>query len=71
LDNPTATATVTAATLKRDFVEALPDDLKELLQMEIETMGDDWFVALRQEFVKPYFRDVSILSFFIRLVNSR
>ncbi|KAJ9123354.1 hypothetical protein QFC22_001553 [Naganishia vaughanmartiniae] len=47
----------TAATLKRDFVDALPEDLKELLQMEIETMGDDWFVALRGEFIKPYFRE--------------
>ncbi|KAJ9104340.1 hypothetical protein QFC19_003982 [Naganishia cerealis] len=63
---PTSSAPATAgaapdiAALKRDFVDALPADLKELLDMEIETMGDDWFVALRGEFVKPYFRDVSL-----------
>lgn len=45
-------------TLKKEFVDALPKDLRELLQMEIETMGDDWFVALRGEFVKPYFKEV-------------
>lgn len=60
----TSTASETAAegadtaTIKQDFIEALPQDLKELLAMEIETMGDDWFVALRGEFVKPYFREV-------------
>ncbi|KAJ9107347.1 hypothetical protein QFC21_000797 [Naganishia friedmannii] len=53
-----AAAAAATATLKRDFVDALPADLKELLQMEIETMGDDWFCALRGEFVKPYFREL-------------
>jgi hypothetical protein len=56
---PSTTDIETTAKLKAEFVDALPADLKELLQLEIETMGDDWFVALRSEFVKPYFRDVS------------
>ena len=29
--------------------------------MEIESMGDDWFVGLRGEMVKQYFLDVSRL----------
>jgi hypothetical protein len=49
------------ATIKKEFIDALPEDLKQLLDMEIETMGDDWFVALRGEFVKPYFREVGRL----------
>lgn len=53
------TAGADTATIKREFIDALPEDLKQLLVMEIETMGDDWFVALRGEFVKPYFREVS------------
>lgn len=44
--------------LKREFVESLPEDLRELTRLEQETMGDDWFVALRGEFVKPYFKEV-------------
>jgi len=55
---PSTTEAETNSRLKTEFVQALPADLKELLQLEIDTMGDDWFVALRSEFVKPYFRDL-------------
>lgn len=48
--------------LKREFVESLPEDLRELTRLEQETMGDDWFVALRGEFVKPYFKEVRSLE---------
>ncbi|GHJ86227.1 hypothetical protein NliqN6_2629 [Naganishia liquefaciens] len=55
-DTPAAGADT--ATIKKDYIDALPPDLKDLLAMEIETMGDDWFVALRGEFIKPYFREL-------------
>ncbi|KAJ9109541.1 hypothetical protein QFC20_003285 [Naganishia adeliensis] len=60
LSVPVASTSATSGdttALKKEFVDALPDDLKQLLEMEIETMGDDWFVALRGEFIKPYFKE--------------
>jgi hypothetical protein len=45
--------------LKEDYVSALSDDQKAYLGMEIDGMGGDWFVALRGEFAKGYFGDVS------------
>jgi hypothetical protein len=57
---PSTTESTTCDILKKEFVDALTPDLQELLQLEIDTMGNDWFVALRGEFVKPYFRDVSL-----------
>ncbi|KAI5455485.1 uracil DNA glycosylase [Naganishia albida] len=57
------------ATLKKDFIDALPEDMKELLKMEIETMGDDWFVALRGEFVKPYFKELK--TFVVKEQNTK
>lgn len=43
-------------------MNSLSEEMKELLLLERETMGDDWFVALRGEFVKPYFKDVGPFS---------
>lgn len=54
----TSTTSSDTAALKKEFIDALPEEMKQLLEMEIETMGDDWFVALRGEFVKPYFKEV-------------
>jgi hypothetical protein len=45
--------------IKSDFLELLTEEQKELLGMEVGSMGDDWFVGLRGEFVKPYFLEVS------------
>ena len=45
--------------LKSDFLGLLTEEQKELLGMEVDSMGDDWFVGLRGEFVKPYFLEVS------------
>ena len=47
--------------IKEEFIGLLTPDQKELLGMEIESMGDDWFVGLRGEMVKQYFLDVSRL----------
>lgn len=45
--------------LKEEYIGLLTDDQRELLGMEMESMGDDWFVGLRGEFVKGYFLEVS------------
>jgi hypothetical protein len=45
--------------IKSDFLDLLTEEQKELLGMEVDSMGDDWFVGLRGEFVKPYFLEVS------------
>jgi hypothetical protein len=33
----------------------------ELLNMELDTLGEDWLVALQEELTKPYFLSVSIV----------
>lgn len=48
--------------IKSDFLGLLTEEQKELLGMEVDSMGDDWFVGLRGEFVKPYFLEVSFGS---------
>ena len=48
--------------IKSDFLGLLNEEQKELLGMEVDSMGDDWFVGLRGEFVKPYFLEVGFGS---------
>ncbi|TYJ53367.1 uracil-DNA glycosylase [Cryptococcus floricola] len=38
-----------------DFREAVRGTSLPLLQLETKSMGEDWFLALQQEFTKPYF----------------
>lgn len=61
---PSTTDSTINESLKKEFIDNLTPDLRQLLQLEIDTMGDDWFVALRGEFVKPYFRDLK--SFIVK-----
>lgn len=35
--------------------------LLSLLELEMSTMGEDWFLALQEEFTKPYFVKVGYL----------
>ncbi|EPY49903.1 uracil DNA N-glycosylase Ung1 [Schizosaccharomyces cryophilus OY26] len=40
---------------KKKWAEELTDDQRKLLQLEIDTMEDSWFEALKDEFLQPYF----------------
>jgi uracil-DNA glycosylase len=63
LDIPTART-------KDELIESLSKypGKKELLQLELDTLGEDWLLALQNEFTKPYFVAVS-LSSHIRLLS--
>ncbi|KAG0371105.1 uracil-DNA glycosylase [Gamsiella multidivaricata] len=51
-----ATSVVPAAPkAKPDILKGLPDEKKELLQLEQDTMDATWLRALQAEFTKPYF----------------
>jgi uracil-DNA glycosylase len=41
----------------RKSLEAHPDALA-LLELELETLGEDWLIALQDELTKPYFLKV-------------
>lgn len=43
-----------------DLFPDMDDAMKELLDLELTTMQYDWFKALKPEFTKPYFIQVSI-----------
>jgi uracil-DNA glycosylase len=66
----TQTATAAAVPAKLDLPTAkTKDDLiksleahpgkKELLRLELDTLGEDWLLALQDELTKPYFVAVS------------
>ncbi|KAF9200625.1 hypothetical protein BGZ49_009133 [Haplosporangium sp. Z 27] len=46
---------VPAIKAKPDILKGLPNDKKELLQLEQDTIDDTWLRALQSEFTKPYF----------------
>jgi hypothetical protein len=54
LDLPTAKT-------KDELIESLSKHpgKKELLQLELDTLGEDWLLALQDELTKPYFVAVS------------
>lgn len=49
------------ATTKDELVASLAEhpDKKDLLQLELDTLGEDWLLALQEELTKPYFISVS------------
>ena len=57
LDLPTAKT-------KDELIESLSKHpgKKELLQLELDTLGEDWLLALQDELTKPYFVAVSPFS---------
>ncbi|EPX71927.1 uracil DNA N-glycosylase Ung1 [Schizosaccharomyces octosporus yFS286] len=40
---------------KKKWIDGLTGDQRKLLQLEIDTMEDSWFEALKDEFLQPYF----------------
>ena len=42
------------------YLQNLSDETKDLLKLEMETMGHDWLEVLQGEFKKKYFLDVSL-----------
>ncbi|KAK3816189.1 MAG: uracil-DNA glycosylase-like protein [Benniella sp.] len=55
--DPTTSVT-TVAKAKPDILKGLPEDKKELLQLEQDTMDATWLRALQTEFNKPYFMEL-------------
>lgn len=45
------------ASSKEELVQSLEThpDKKELLKLELDTLGEDWLLALQEELTKPYF----------------
>lgn len=66
LDLPTAKT-------KDELIESLEKHpgKKELLQLELDTLGEDWLLALQDELTKPYFVAVSHCSPISRLIKVR
>jgi hypothetical protein len=50
------------AKTKDELIESLSKypGKKELLQLELDTLGEDWLLALQDELTKPYFVAVSL-----------
>lgn len=40
---------------KKQFIESLTEEQKDLLQLELTTLEDSWFELLHEELTKPYF----------------
>ncbi|EEB07443.2 uracil DNA N-glycosylase Ung1 [Schizosaccharomyces japonicus yFS275] len=56
VNNSASTMDVNTRTQKKeDWIKNLNAEQKKLLQLEITTMDDSWFMALKDEFLKPYF----------------
>ncbi|KAF9186020.1 hypothetical protein BGZ51_001357 [Haplosporangium sp. Z 767] len=51
----TGQASTAVVKTKPDILKNLPDEKKELLQLEQDTMDATWLRALQAEFTKPYF----------------
>jgi len=51
------------AKTREDLIKSLEEHpgKKELLQLELDTLGEDWLLALQDELTKPYFVSVSPL----------
>lgn len=56
---------------KKELSELLSthEHKKELLQLELDTLGEDWLLALQDEFTKPYFLTVCPKSSVVYPVN--
>jgi uracil-DNA glycosylase len=60
----TSSVTIPTASTKEELVKSLEahPETKELLQLELDTLGEDWLLALQGELTKSYFLNVSASS---------
>lgn len=56
----TSKVNIPAAKTKEELDTSLSShpDIKALLQLELDTLGEDWLLALQEELTKPYFISV-------------
>jgi uracil-DNA glycosylase len=56
-----STLNLPKAATKDELVASLAEHpgKKDLLQLELDTLGEDWLLALQEELTKPYFISVS------------
>ena len=50
--------TAASRTELAESVAKLDSDIGEILRLEVDTMGEDWLLALQAELTKPYFLSV-------------
>ena len=62
--HPAPTLTIPKATSRADLKSSLQSHPKSLsvLDLELDTLGEDWLLALQDELTKPYFTSVRLFD---------